>query len=144
MNAAVRQRETARLSRNTPPHAWHVECAGLPDALDAHQRKRWHGGVKGSLRRAAPALDTAVPPNTLASNVAVASNSSGGISRFVASTERGPVQKGLNCGGRRLEDWPPSVHEAQQHVNGTGVSMTPLLKRRRRPVPPTEEPISPS
>ena len=95
MNAAVRQRETARLSRNTTPHAWHVECAGLPDALDAHQRKRWHGGVKGSLRRAAPALDTAVPPNTLASNVAVASNSSGGISRFVASTERGPVQSVL-------------------------------------------------
>jgi putative transposase len=42
-----------------------VECVGMPAAFDAPELKRQPIGVKGSLRRASPALDSAVLPNTL-------------------------------------------------------------------------------
>lgn len=47
------------------PQSLDVECAGVPAAFDAHQRLCRPVGVEGSLRRAAPALDPAVPANTM-------------------------------------------------------------------------------
>jgi hypothetical protein len=47
--------------------------------------------------------------------------------------------KGFERASRRVLNRPSSVHEAQQHVNGTSVSMPPSLKWRRLSVPPTEE-----
>jgi hypothetical protein len=49
--------------------------------------------------------------------------------------------KGFECGSRRIRNRPSAVHQAQQHVNGTGVSMAPSLKWRRLCVSSTEEPI---
>ena len=47
--------------------------------------------------------------------------------------------KGFERGSRRVRNRPSSVHQAQQHVNGTSVSMAPFLKWRRLSVPSTEE-----
>ena len=62
--AQFERRWYARHDDQSPPDLA-VECAGAPAAFDAHQRNGQPAGIKGSLRRAAPALDTAVPPNTL-------------------------------------------------------------------------------
>lgn len=56
------------------PQALDVECTGMPAAFDAHQRRGWHDGLKGSLCRASPALDPVVPANTLRPPPAPAQN----------------------------------------------------------------------
>jgi transposase InsO family protein len=56
-------RPTAHARSSSTPQARDVECDRVPAAFDARQRLRRCHGVKGSLRRASPALDPVAAPN---------------------------------------------------------------------------------
>jgi hypothetical protein len=49
------------------------------------------------------------------------------------------AMKGFERGSRRIRNWPSPVHQAQQHVNGTSVSMAPFRQWHRLSVASTEE-----